>query len=253
MSICTATASGQSHVNSIYDFSIGQWKCTRSHRFPNLWSLLGNFYDRCNSPITAWFFVFPYRQMCYNESNFWQSQAFMLGSMLLTLVAMVNLWMCNYPQKLDSWLRWISNWQTGHHLCDNMDQKRQKRKEFFCHVPQKTVWWPIQSTSGDWSDKNQQTTAQIASEYGVHPNQVSQWKKQVLEQLPQLLTNGRSKATSDTDQLVDELYRQIGQLKVELDWLQRKTQLLRWTEATACRTRVPFTVGCLAMWIAGFN
>ena len=70
--------------------------------------------------------------------------------------------------------------------------------------------------------KNQQTTAQIASEYGVHPNQVSQWKKQVLEQLPQLFTTGTSKATSDTDQLVDELYRQIGQLKVELDWLQKK-------------------------------
>ena len=75
--------------------------------------------------------------------------------------------------------------------------------------------------------KNQQTVAQIASEYGVHPNQVSQWKKQVLEQLPQLFTNKRSKANGDTDQLVDELYRQIGQLKVELDWLQKKTQLLR--------------------------
>ena len=82
--------------------------------------------------------------------------------------------------------------------------------------------------------KNQQTVAQIASEYGVHPNQVSQWKKQVLDQLPQLFTNGRSKAAADTDQLVDELYRQIGQLsdksrpgKVELDWLQKKTQLLR--------------------------
>ncbi|MCE2397017.1 IS3 family transposase, partial [Candidatus Poribacteria bacterium] len=68
---------------------------------------------------------------------------------------------------------------------------------------------------------------QIASEYGVHPNQVSQWKKQVLDQLPDLFTNQRSKSTTDSDQLVDELYRQIGQLKVELDWLQKKTQLLR--------------------------
>ena len=75
--------------------------------------------------------------------------------------------------------------------------------------------------------KNQRTVAQIASEYGVHPNQVSQWKKQVLDQLPDLFTNQRSKSTTDSDQLVDELYRQIGQLKVELDWLQKKTQLLR--------------------------
>lgn len=74
--------------------------------------------------------------------------------------------------------------------------------------------------------KNQQTVAQIASEYSVHPNQVSQWKKQALDQLPQLFTTGRSKATADTGQLVDELYRQIGQLKVELDWLQKKTQRL---------------------------
>ena len=75
--------------------------------------------------------------------------------------------------------------------------------------------------------KNQRTVAQIASEYGVHPNQVSQWKKQVLDQLPDLFTKGRSKSTTDSDPLVDELYRQIGQLKVELDWLQKKTQLLR--------------------------
>ena len=75
--------------------------------------------------------------------------------------------------------------------------------------------------------KNQQTVAQIASEYGVHPTQVSQWKKQVLEELPQLFTNGRSKAADDNDPLVAELYRQIGQLKVELDWLQKKTQRLR--------------------------
>ena len=70
--------------------------------------------------------------------------------------------------------------------------------------------------------KNQQTISQIASEYGVNPAQVSQWKKQVLEELPQLFTNGRSKAVSDNDQLVAELYRQIGQLKVEPDWLQKK-------------------------------
>ena len=75
--------------------------------------------------------------------------------------------------------------------------------------------------------KNQRTVAQIASEYGVHPNQVSQWKKQVLDQLPDLFTNQRSKSTTDSDPLVDELYRQIGQLKVELDWLQKKTQLVR--------------------------
>ena len=99
--------------------------------------------------------------------------------------------------------------------------------------------------------KNQRTVAQIASEYGVHPNQVSQWKKQVLDQLPELFTNGRSKSTTDSDPLVDELYRQIGQLKVELDWLQKKTQLLRWPETTTHWKGVWFTVGCQAMRATG--
>lgn len=74
--------------------------------------------------------------------------------------------------------------------------------------------------------KNQRTMAQIASDYEVHPNQVSQWKRQILEESPQLFANGRTQATSDNDQLIAELYRQIGQLKVELDWLQKKTQRL---------------------------
>ena len=74
--------------------------------------------------------------------------------------------------------------------------------------------------------KNQQTLAQIAGEYGVHPTQVNQWKKQVLNELPQLFTKERSQTTSDTEQLVAELYRQIGQLKVELDWLEKKTHPL---------------------------
>ena len=99
--------------------------------------------------------------------------------------------------------------------------------------------------------KNQQTVTQIASDYGVHPNQVSQWKKQVLDQLPDLFTPQRSKATPDTDPLVDELYRQIGQLKVELDWLQKKTQLLRWPEATIGWQVVQFPVGYEAMRATG--
>jgi transposase-like protein len=70
--------------------------------------------------------------------------------------------------------------------------------------------------------RERQTLSQIACEYGVHPNQVSQWKKQLLSQLPQLFTDGRKKEKSDQEQLTAELYQQIGQLKVELDWLKKK-------------------------------
>ena len=65
--------------------------------------------------------------------------------------------------------------------------------------------------------KNGQTISQIASEYCVNPAQVSQRKKQVFEELPQLFAKRRSKTASDNDELVSELYRQIGQLKVELE------------------------------------
>lgn len=70
--------------------------------------------------------------------------------------------------------------------------------------------------------KNQRTIAQIASEYEVHPNQVTQWKKQVLEALPELFKNRPLPSEKANEQLVAELYRQIGQLKVELDWLKKK-------------------------------
>ena len=74
--------------------------------------------------------------------------------------------------------------------------------------------------------KERQTISQIASQYGVHPNQVGKWKKQLLEQLPQLFADGRKKDNWDNEQLQAQLYQQIGQLKVELDWLKKKVGLL---------------------------
>jgi putative transposase len=74
--------------------------------------------------------------------------------------------------------------------------------------------------------KEQKTIAQIASEYSVHPNQVGKWKKQLLSDLPQLFADGRKKENENNEQLTAELYQQIGQLKVELDWLKKKAGLL---------------------------
>jgi transposase-like protein len=74
--------------------------------------------------------------------------------------------------------------------------------------------------------KGQRTINEIASAYGVHPNQVQSWKKQALDQLPELFTDGRSRATPTDEQLQAQLYQQIGQLKVELDWLKKKVGLL---------------------------
>jgi putative transposase len=75
--------------------------------------------------------------------------------------------------------------------------------------------------------KGEKTIAQLGSEYSVHPNQIRQWKKRLLEDLPSLFSADRKKAENDQEELADELYRQIGQLKVELEWLKKKSKTLR--------------------------
>ncbi len=73
--------------------------------------------------------------------------------------------------------------------------------------------------------KGQKTIVELAREYQVHPNQVGTWKKKVLEELPQVFSSKTDRRKQDQAQLVDELYRQIGQQKVELDWLKKKSGL----------------------------
>lgn len=74
--------------------------------------------------------------------------------------------------------------------------------------------------------KGEKTLAELSSEFGVHPNQISKWRRQLLEMLPELFTDRRKKKDIDQEELISELYRQIGQLKVELDWLKKKSQKL---------------------------
>ena len=74
--------------------------------------------------------------------------------------------------------------------------------------------------------KGQRTINEIASAYEVHPNQVTQWKKQAMGQLPEIFSNGRVRADSADEELRNQLYQQIGQLKCELDWLKKKSGLL---------------------------
>ena len=75
--------------------------------------------------------------------------------------------------------------------------------------------------------RGEQTTAEIASAYSIHPNQITQWKKQALEAMPEIFSEKRKKREQDQEEVENELYRQIGQLKVELDWLKKKSERLR--------------------------
>jgi len=74
--------------------------------------------------------------------------------------------------------------------------------------------------------KGEKTITEIASGYSVHPNQIRQWRAQLLERLPEMFSQRKSQNEKSQDELVAELFRQIGQLKVELDWLKKKSQQL---------------------------
>ena len=74
--------------------------------------------------------------------------------------------------------------------------------------------------------KGEKTIAQIASAYKVHPNQIRQWRLRLLDVLPEVFSNRRPKQEKDRDELEAELFRQIGQLKVEVEWLKKKSQSL---------------------------
>ena len=69
--------------------------------------------------------------------------------------------------------------------------------------------------------KGERAIAEIAIECGVHPNQIAKWKKQLLEEVPEIFSKGRKQNKRKTEDLESELYEQIGQLKVELDWLKK--------------------------------
>jgi putative transposase len=71
--------------------------------------------------------------------------------------------------------------------------------------------------------KGDKTIAELASECQVHPTQITQWKNQLLESLPEVFSRRRQNSRQQQDELTAQLYQQIGQLKVELDWLKKKS------------------------------
>ena len=73
--------------------------------------------------------------------------------------------------------------------------------------------------------KGQHPVNEIAANFGVPPPQVVPWKKQALEALPEAFSSRRVREAQDEETFKAQLYQQIGQLKVELAWRNKKVGL----------------------------
>ena len=72
--------------------------------------------------------------------------------------------------------------------------------------------------------RGMKTTSELASQYQVHPVQISTWKKRAIEILPEAFRRGNhAQGALNERELTAPLYEEIGRLKMELDWLKKKS------------------------------
>lgn len=73
--------------------------------------------------------------------------------------------------------------------------------------------------------KGEMTQSQLTAKYGIHSSQMYNWKKHAVEAIVSSFSEKQERKERDQSELIEELYKQIGQLKVELDWLKKKSEL----------------------------
>lgn len=74
--------------------------------------------------------------------------------------------------------------------------------------------------------RQDKTTNELTTEYGVHATQINSWKKQALTMIPQAFSRQSSRVQQDHAAKIDELHRQLGQVIAERDWLKKKSSSL---------------------------
>jgi len=74
--------------------------------------------------------------------------------------------------------------------------------------------------------KGDKTVNELASQHGVHPTLIHGWKKQLVGNAEELFSQGSKTAAVDHEALQAQLYEQIGRLKMELDWVKKKSAVL---------------------------
>jgi putative transposase len=75
--------------------------------------------------------------------------------------------------------------------------------------------------------RGDKTVNELASQHGVHPTMIHAWKKQLLASAQEIFGRGSKIAAADHEALAAQLYEQIGRLKMELDWVKKKSAELR--------------------------
>jgi len=74
--------------------------------------------------------------------------------------------------------------------------------------------------------KGEKTLAQISSLYGVHVNLIGRWKKELLKNLPEIFSKRKDKEKTKHKEKESQLYKSIGELKYENDWLKKKLEIM---------------------------
>ncbi len=64
--------------------------------------------------------------------------------------------------------------------------------------------------------------AELATEYKVHPTQITLWKKLILSEAPQLFSGKKTTSFKTEEELTSPLYEEIGRLKMDIKWLKKK-------------------------------
>ena len=92
---------------------------------------------------------------------------------------------------------------------------KQTRRKFSSHFKAKVAVAALNNTK---------TLTELSEEFEIHPVQISKWKSELLKNANGVFTGEKRSQESKDEKKVDELYRQIGQLKVENDWIKKKIE-----------------------------